>query len=553
MAQLSKKARLYGSEAGQASSYKVPAQVQMQVQEPKRKADESASGEAQANGLPWAQTHIRSRGEQASDHKARAQEQAQAQAQAQVPVQTQGKKRKADGSPVSGEAQAKRILVDPAEGLEGEQASSHKAQAQAQAQAPAQVQAQMQEKKRKADGPPASGETQVKHIMVDPAKGLEGEQASNHEAQAQAQAQAQTQVQETKRKTGGLASGETQANGLAQEQQEQKLIGEVGEAVDRQTFMKERMHINGSAKRHVPPVIHGHRPPAVNGDRPLLVNRHAPPVVYGHKLPTVNGDRPPVVNRHRPPTVNGDRPPVVIGHRPPPVNGHRPPAVNGDKPPVVSGDRLSAINGNKQKGLTPFKSPASFSKSVSEDWKDAAAVTNILPNGTSIELLLSKCPPLKLNSLLPTPSPSPSVDDARSSPPVFSTRNDSAPVPVTAGLDRWVVSPVMEQRALPPNAQATVSSVLNNEEKWMVKNKGVERKETPLVDEGEARSKHKLNKEGAVIVNYNDKMEVKRAKLDELVERETAAGRSLEVKEGILGVGMPKGQFGGPGECRFSF
>lgn len=53
-----------------------------------------------------------------------------------------------------------------------------------------------------------------------------------------------------------------------------------------------------------------------------------------------------------------------------------------------------------------------------------------------------------------------------------------------------------------------------------------------------------VSSSSAVVVNYNDKMEDKRAKLDAVIEMETTHGKSEDVKRAIFGVGSKKGQFG---------
>lgn len=53
-----------------------------------------------------------------------------------------------------------------------------------------------------------------------------------------------------------------------------------------------------------------------------------------------------------------------------------------------------------------------------------------------------------------------------------------------------------------------------------------------------------ISSSSAVVVNYNDKMEDKRAKLDAVIQLEAAVGKSEDVKKSIFGFGTKKGQFG---------
>lgn len=53
-----------------------------------------------------------------------------------------------------------------------------------------------------------------------------------------------------------------------------------------------------------------------------------------------------------------------------------------------------------------------------------------------------------------------------------------------------------------------------------------------------------ISSSSAVVVNYNDKMEDKRAKLDAVIQLEAAVGKSEDVKKTIFGFGTKKGQFG---------
>ncbi|GAB5585637.1 hypothetical protein Unana1_00537 [Umbelopsis nana] len=48
----------------------------------------------------------------------------------------------------------------------------------------------------------------------------------------------------------------------------------------------------------------------------------------------------------------------------------------------------------------------------------------------------------------------------------------------------------------------------------------------------------------AIVVNYNDKMEDKRSKLDAVIQLEAEVGKAEDVKKTIFGVGSKKGQFG---------
>ena len=82
-------------------------------------------------------------------------------------------------------------------------------------------------------------------------------------------------------------------------------------------------------------------------------------------------------------------------------------------------------------------------------------------------------------------------------------------------------------------------------------------KRAPEVDEDKLEEQNKLKaaisaaaalptvaSSSAVVVNYNDKMDDKRAKLDAVIQREAAMGQSETVKKDIFGVGTRKGQFG---------
>jgi hypothetical protein len=82
-------------------------------------------------------------------------------------------------------------------------------------------------------------------------------------------------------------------------------------------------------------------------------------------------------------------------------------------------------------------------------------------------------------------------------------------------------------------------------------------KRAPEVDEDKLEEQDKLKaaisaaaalptvaSSSAVVVNYNDKMDDKRAKLDAVIQREAAMGQSETVKKDIFGVGTRKGQFG---------
>jgi hypothetical protein len=79
----------------------------------------------------------------------------------------------------------------------------------------------------------------------------------------------------------------------------------------------------------------------------------------------------------------------------------------------------------------------------------------------------------------------------------------------------------------------------------------------PEVDEAKLEEQQKLasamsaaaaiptvSSSSAVVVNYNDKMEDKRAKLDAVIQMEAAHGKTEDVKRTIFGVGSKKGQFG---------
>ncbi|KAJ2964905.1 hypothetical protein NQZ79_g352 [Umbelopsis isabellina] len=79
----------------------------------------------------------------------------------------------------------------------------------------------------------------------------------------------------------------------------------------------------------------------------------------------------------------------------------------------------------------------------------------------------------------------------------------------------------------------------------------------PEIDEAKLEEQQKLaaamsaaaaiptvSSSSAVVVNYNDKMEEKRAKLDAVIKMETTHGKSEDVKRTIFGVGSKKGQFG---------
>lgn len=82
-------------------------------------------------------------------------------------------------------------------------------------------------------------------------------------------------------------------------------------------------------------------------------------------------------------------------------------------------------------------------------------------------------------------------------------------------------------------------------------------KVAPEVDEDKLEEQNKLKaaisaasalptvtSSSAIVVNYNDKMDDKRAKLDAVIQREAAMGQSEIVKKNIFGVGTRKGQFG---------
>ncbi|KAG2187322.1 hypothetical protein INT44_005008 [Umbelopsis vinacea] len=82
-------------------------------------------------------------------------------------------------------------------------------------------------------------------------------------------------------------------------------------------------------------------------------------------------------------------------------------------------------------------------------------------------------------------------------------------------------------------------------------------KQAPEVDEDKLEEQNKLKaaisaaaalptvaSSTAVVVNYNDKMDDKRAKLDAVIQMEAAMGQSETVKKDIFGVGTRKGQFG---------
>jgi hypothetical protein len=82
-------------------------------------------------------------------------------------------------------------------------------------------------------------------------------------------------------------------------------------------------------------------------------------------------------------------------------------------------------------------------------------------------------------------------------------------------------------------------------------------KQAPDVDEDKLEEQNKLKaaisaaaalptvaSSSAVVVNYNDKMDDKRAKLDAVIQLEAAMGQSETVKKDIFGVGSRKGQFG---------
>lgn len=74
-----------------------------------------------------------------------------------------------------------------------------------------------------------------------------------------------------------------------------------------------------------------------------------------------------------------------------------------------------------------------------------------------------------------------------------------------------------------------------NEDRWTVRSK------SDTGAKGVAQS-------DAVVVNYNEPMESKREKLGVLMEREARQGRSLDVRQNVLGFGQPRArvdQFGG--------
>ncbi|RUP49384.1 hypothetical protein BC936DRAFT_142635 [Jimgerdemannia flammicorona] len=332
------------------------------------------------------------------------------------------------------------------------------------------------------------------------------ENGTDEEVDRKAQTQGQTrgQAQGVKRKSDAIANSENRANGFVREQNVKRVkieSGEVGEVVDRRTFAKEKPQANRYA--NAPPVVNRHKPPVVTANKER-----------GQTLATA-------ANKERGQTPTTSPVDAVKERGQIPTKS---PVVAANKERGQTQTKSPAVAANKEKGQTLTKSLATSKSTVAEaDRKDITSTTTSRAN--------------KLNSLLPTPSPSPSVDGAC-----------AVPAPTTVGADKWVVTPLALSRQSLHGSQSppTYSSVLNSEDRWTIKSKGEEKLTPPPVEElrkisGKAKEKGNV----AIVVNYNDKMESKRAKLDELLEREAAYEKSLEVKDRILGVGMPKGQFGG--------
>ncbi|RUS27629.1 hypothetical protein BC938DRAFT_482971 [Jimgerdemannia flammicorona] len=198
------------------------------------------------------------------------------------------------------------------------------------------------------------------------------------------------------------------------------------------------------------------------------------------------------------------------------VSRHKPLVVAATKGRGQAPTMSSVVVANKERGQMPTKSPAINKLRVTE-------------KGTTLTI---SSPANKFNSLLSTPSP-PCVDSAC-----------AVPAPTAVGRNKWVVRPLALSRQSLPEPQH--SSILNREDRWAITIKRKEELTSPLEEElskisGDVRAKRNEKGIVAIVVNYDDEIESKRAKL----KRGEAYEKSLEVKDKILGMGAPKGQFGG--------